>query len=151
MHFSFSWLVQVLVPIFLPLVTGFLTTGSMQWLKKISDFIDSLPATIKPLVVFALSTAITIAAKAAGVALNVTDLGALSSTDVQAVLGGLVAIALHHSVKSAQVQATVGIPPTYPVGQKNLPGTMPEAAAAPSTPSTAPVYGSKSNPPSGTI
>lgn len=107
-------LTQLLLPTLLPIITGYLSTGSMQWLKKISDTINNFPSWLKPIVVFVLSTAITVAIKAAGWVVSPSDLSFLGSTDIQAVLGGLVAIVLHHTQKSAQVQAALAIPPTFP-------------------------------------
>lgn len=109
-------LTSILLPILLPIVTGYLSTGGMQWLKKISDTINGFPSWLKPVVVFVLSTAITLAIKGLGWTVDPSDLSMLGSTDVQAVLGGLVAIVLHHTSKSAQVQAVLAIPPTYTGG-----------------------------------
>ena len=106
-------LTSMLLPILLPIITGYLSTGSMQWLKKISDTVNGFPSWLKPVVVFVLSTAITLAIKGLGWTIDPSDLSMLGSTDIQAVLGGLVAIVLHHTAKSAQLQAAVGIPATY--------------------------------------
>lgn len=108
-----SILTTLLLPTLLPIITGYLSTGSMQWLKKISDTVNGFPSWLKPIVVFILSTAITVALKAVGWVVSPSDLGFLGSTDIQSVLGGLVAIVLHHTQKSAQVQAVLSIPPTY--------------------------------------
>lgn len=114
-------LTQILLPILLPLVTGYLTTGGMQWLKKISETINKLPSWLKPVIVFALSTAITIGAKSLGIEISSSDVSMLNGTDIQAILGGLVAIMLHHTTKSAQIQAVLDIPATYTDGVKNAP------------------------------
>lgn len=106
-------LTSMLLPILLPIITGYLSTGSMQWLKKISDTVNGFPSWLKPVVVFVLSTAITLAIKGLGWTIDPSDLSMLGSTDIQAVLGGLVAIVLHHTAKSAQLQAAIGIPATY--------------------------------------
>ena len=102
-------LMSTLLPILLPIVTGYLSTGGMEWLKKISDTIDGLPSWLKPVVVFVLSTAITLAAKGLGWTISPADMTALGSTSIQAVLGGLVAIVLHHTGAVQAVQTTQAV------------------------------------------
>lgn len=100
------WL-SILLPTILPIVTGYLTTGSMQALKKLSSYVDNLPTFIKPIIVFVIATAITLAAKALGLQIDATSLQGLSSTDVQSILGALVAIALHNSKKLGWTQVAL--------------------------------------------
>jgi hypothetical protein len=129
--------ISTLLPIVLPMVTGYLTTGSMQWLKKLSSYVDRLPTFIKPLIVLVISTAITVAAKALGLTIDATSLSGLSSTDIQSVLGALVAIALHNSKKVTTASETAN--------------TALDASANAVAATGAPVYGSKTNPPAGKI
>lgn len=107
------WL-SILLPTLLPIVTGYLTTGSMQALKKLSSVVDNLPTYVKPIVVFVIATAITLAAKALGLQIDATSLAGLSSTDVQSILGALVAIALHNSKKLGWTQVAVDSMATNP-------------------------------------
>jgi len=94
-----------LLPLALPLIVGTLTFGALQGLKRASQVVDRQPALIKRAVALGIAFVVTIVAERLGVpspcSLSAAEacLSQLTPSAVQALVGALVAMAMHSVAK----------------------------------------------------
>jgi NAD-dependent oxidoreductase involved in siderophore biosynthesis len=92
---------RLVLTVLTPVVIGPLTFLAMQWLKKLSQKIDSLPSTAKRIAVMVIASTLTLLGSALGIDFNcstdatVNCLDTLDKDAVKAVVSAAIAYILH--------------------------------------------------------
>lgn len=89
-------LLATLIPVLVAGVTQYL----VQALKKFVTIVDDFPALVKQLIVVLVAFGLTKASLVLGVTLGTTDLAALGSEDVSALLSAALAFLFHGQAKA---------------------------------------------------